>query len=115
MVRWYSLLALETLQAESDRLVPLLNQALQDENRRVRRAAVKILGRQTFSLELADVMLIQALANEDSIVRQLAADILAGYGKEAEPLILKRLVNTSDPLVREAAEYALERLRKLAP
>jgi HEAT repeat protein len=90
-------------------VIPLLLDALDDEDASVRHIAVTYLGIVRDNPQKEVPGLIEALKDEDSEVRQAAAGALAAYGSLAEPAIpaLKKAATDPDEDVQREAGRAL--------
>ncbi len=101
--RWWAVRALAEI--PDTEVVPLLMQALKDEDAAVRQCAA--LGLQLHPDERAVSALIEALGDDDSLVVRLAGNALAAIGATATPALLEKLPQSS-PRMR------LEMMRALA-
>jgi len=115
-VRFEAAFALGRMQAEVDRVLPVLLEAIRDEDKQVRIEAVQVLGRIGKKTEQAVPVLIEALKDEEVQVRGHAAYLLGHIGKKAEPAVhdLIKALNDQDAYMRSNAAWALGRMSEEA-
>jgi HEAT repeat protein len=89
--RWWAVRALAAL--PRDEVIPLLIQALQDDEAPVRQCAA--LGLRQRPAPRAITRLVQALDDPDPLARRLAGEALAAIGGEAVPALLEVMAHGS--------------------
>ena len=97
--RWWAVRALAALPAED--VVPLLLQALRNEDASVRQCALLGLRQRPDGRAIPE--LVTALDDPDPLVRRLAGDALEVIGSQAVPALLEVMASGSHPAQLEAA------------
>lgn len=102
--------AMESFSDQRETIIPVLLQGLRDKEGYVRQTAYYALD--VVKSKEAVILLLPALKDNNTFVRQRIATLFGRWGKTAEAAVphLRALLNDPDPSVRIAATNALKRI-----